>query len=475
MSDACPRCGAALPAGRLEACPSCLLGDPPEPTIVGGTLRLEEEIGRGGMGTVYRATDLKLGRTVAVKFLPEELAARQEFRDRFEREARALAMLNHPNIVAVYDFGHEEDQAYIVMEYVDGGPLTKRMPLPADRAAEIALQVCDALAYAHGQGVVHRDIKPENILLDAAGRAKVTDFGIARIVRSDLRGMTVTGTDVAAGTPHYIAPEALQGAAPDPRMDVYSLGVMIYEMITGRVPLGNFESLPGPLDRVVRRALAPDPAKRYATARDMAGELRGRSRAEDLEPHERVWIYLVALLQSMSTALALWALLMTVSPISLAKAELRPLIHLWVTDLPDGRALCRLHFEIGWTILALASFAAAISGYGFLRFHWRRAGVERHDPDRPVDEVKWVVMWGVLAVALYSSRLILESQGHDWVRAVSFIGGVFIEIMALFALWVSILQAWRVAKPLRQLPWMWIGFGLALVPPAIQLTQDLTA
>jgi hypothetical protein len=477
MNDACPRCGAALAAGRLEACAACLLAPSPEPVLIGGAFQLEDEIGRGGMGAVLRARDLKLGREVAVKFLPEELAARPDARARFDREARALALLNHPNIVAVYDVGREENQAYIVMELVDGGSLARRLPLPLDRAVDVAIQVCDALAYAHDRGVVHRDIKPENILLDAAGRPKVSDFGIARIVRPDARGLAVTGTDMAAGTPHYIAPEALAGAPPDPRMDVYSLGVMIYEMATGRVPVGNFDSLPGPLDRVVRRALSPDPAKRYGSAREMLADLRGldSAPAADLPPDERVWIYLVALLQSISTAIALWTLLVTVSPLILPKAEVRPLIHLWVDELPDGRVVSRLHFEIGWTILTLAVFAAAISAYGMLRLHWRNAGIERADPGRPVEEVKWVAMWGVIAVALYAARLGLEAKGHGWVRAPSFIGGVFVEIMALFALWVSILQAWRVSRPLRSLPWMWIGFALALVPPGAQLLGDLIA
>jgi serine/threonine-protein kinase len=156
VNETCPRCGRRYPTGRIGLCPACLLQADIAPALLGGSLELIEEIGRGGMG----------------------LASQPDFEKRFEREARALALLGHPGIVAVHDFGREEGRSYIVMEYVEGQALSAAIPLPPRRAVEVARQVLDALAYAHGRGVVHRDIKPENILLDGSGRVKVTDFGI---------------------------------------------------------------------------------------------------------------------------------------------------------------------------------------------------------------------------------------------------------------------------------------------------------
>ncbi len=182
MSDSCPRCHAPLATDRIGLCPVCLLEAPLQPAIVGGSVDLGEEIGRGGMGSVYRGKHLRLGIDVAVKLLPESLAADPSFRTRFGREARALASLRHPGIVAVHDFGEEAGQPYIVMEFVGGGRLSDRLPLPLARAIDVALQVCDALACAHRAGIVHRDVKPDNLLLDADGRVKVADFGIATIV-----------------------------------------------------------------------------------------------------------------------------------------------------------------------------------------------------------------------------------------------------------------------------------------------------
>ena len=212
-SAACPRCGRAYPEGRLGLCPACLLDADIPPARLGDSLELLDEIGRGGMGTVWKARHLRLGRTVAVKFLAPELAAQPDFERRLEREARALALLSHPGIVAVHDYGREEGVGYIVMEYVEGAPLSSVIPLPVDRAVVIARRVLEALAYAHRRGVVHRDVKPENILVDAAGAVKVTDFGIARLVSGDADpGITAVGR--VAGTPRYLAPEALAGAAP---------------------------------------------------------------------------------------------------------------------------------------------------------------------------------------------------------------------------------------------------------------------
>lgn len=220
----CPRCGAA--DSGLAICPCCLLGDADgvgpasdraPPAIPG--LVFETELGRGGMGRVFRARHDALERSVAVKLLPAEHSADTEFRARFGREARVLASLDHPHIVRVFDFGTtEKDEPYLVMELAPGGSIAERLPLPMRRAIGVALELCGALAHAHAHGVVHRDIKPANVLIDAKGRAKLTDFGIARLF--DAPEDSLTGTSRVLGTPAYMAPEALRGARPDPRLDV---------------------------------------------------------------------------------------------------------------------------------------------------------------------------------------------------------------------------------------------------------------
>jgi serine/threonine protein kinase len=275
----CPRCKNPAPSHTLAhfagVCPKCLLAFAEEqdaPEFPG--LEIQGVLGQGGMGLVYRALQKNLGRTVALKVLSPELSSDPDFVDRFTREARALALLNHPHIVAVYDSGIHERVPYLVMEYVEGTSLRALMGssgLSAERALEIVPQICDALQYAHSQGVVHRDIKPENILVDRQGRVKVADFGLARLAGP--RTSQVTRSSVILGTPHYMAPEQVENpAAVDHRADIYSLGVVLYEMLTGGLPLGRFEppsqkaKLSRRLDPVVLKSLEKDPALRYQSA-----------------------------------------------------------------------------------------------------------------------------------------------------------------------------------------------------------------
>src|SRR5579883_526880 len=267
----CARCGTEL-SGNLAACPICLLEDTPHPGPPPasrgegarlGKLDLIEEIGRGGMGTVWRARHAALDRTVAVKLLPEHLAKEPEFRARFEREAKARALLDHPNIVRVHDYGQEDGKSFIVLELVEGTTLAKAIPLSIERALAVASELLSALAYAHAKGVVHRDVKPQNVLLDRDGRVKVTDFGIARIVHGTETDWRVTASNVAVGTPGYLAPEALAGAPPDPRRDIYAVGVVLYEMVTGKLPIGSFDPPPEPLRPIVARALSASVEGRY--------------------------------------------------------------------------------------------------------------------------------------------------------------------------------------------------------------------
>jgi len=458
---ACGRCGAVLSAAGV--CAPCLMDAELPPLLLGGAIEIEEEIGRGGMGAVYRARHRALGRPVAVKFLPPALAAQPSFRERFAREAQVLGRLSHARIVAVHDCGEQDGQPYIVMEYVDGAPLSAHLPLPAERAAALGEQVCEALAYAHARGVVHRDIKPDNLLLDADGGVKVADFGIARLGGD---GPAITAPQQTAGTPHYQAPEALAGAPPDPRMDLYSLGVVLYQAVSGRLPVGDVTPLPGPLGGVVRRALAADPDRRFRDADEMRRALRGAAPATEraLPPEERVWIYAVALLQAISCAVALWALLLSLTPRIVSPTDVLPLIMLPGERLADGRLVSWARFETWPTLAALATFVVAISAYGALRWHWRRAGIEEHAPDRPIPETRWVLRTGLLSCALYVFGRLIGPESQPAAAYLPLVGGV-VEVAALFLLWICILEAWRRGRPLYREPRLWIGFALAVLAP----------
>lgn len=246
-------------------------------------LEILEMLGRGGMGAVYKARQKNLNRVVALKILPPAMAALAGFADRFGREAQAMARLSHPHIVVIYDFGNRRGLFYILMEYVDGLSLRAIMEgggvAPAE-ALNLVPQICEALQYAHGRGVIHRDVKPENILLDRQGSIKVTDFGLARLAGT--RGVSsVSASRHVLGTPVYMAPEQIEhpGRA-DHRADIYSLGVVFYQLLTGELPLGRF---PPPsrkvqidvrLDEVVLRTLEKDPSLRYQQAGDVKTDVQ---------------------------------------------------------------------------------------------------------------------------------------------------------------------------------------------------------
>ncbi|HEU5215802.1 MAG TPA: protein kinase [Gaiellaceae bacterium] len=264
--------------------------------LIAGRYELEELVGTGGMSSVFRAHDIQLDRRVAVKILHEHYAADPEYLARFRSEARAVARLSHPNIVTVIDRGEDEGRQYIVFEHVDGENLKELVVrtgrLPVRKALELALATANGLAFAHEQGLVHRDVKPQNVLLSSEGDVKVTDFGIARSLDVE-HGVTQTGT--VLGTGEYLAPEQASGKPVSPATDVYSLGVVLWELLTGDVPFvgENFVAValrhvnePPPslleqrpdvsprLAAAVERALAKDPARRFPTMAAFARELR---------------------------------------------------------------------------------------------------------------------------------------------------------------------------------------------------------
>ena len=314
----CNSCGADIPNDApFRLCPRCLLkqalagtaaetlpvadradgpsGDERRRFVAPSLIELAEEfpqlevlelIGQGGMGAVYRARQPTLDRIVAVKVLPTGVEESPGFSQRFSREARALARLNHPNIVALYDFGQTSGRIglfYFIMEYVDGANLrdiVRRGNLEPKQALAIVPQICDALQYAHDEGVVHRDIKPENILVDSKGRVKIADFGLAKLLDASGGSDTITRDGEFMGTPLYMAPEQRETAHQvDHRADIYSLGVVFYELLTGDLPMGRF-SVPSQrvnvdvrLDEVVLRALEQEPERRYQQARDVKTEV----------------------------------------------------------------------------------------------------------------------------------------------------------------------------------------------------------
>jgi serine/threonine protein kinase len=199
---------------------------------------LTARLGKGAMGMVYRADDKQTGQAVAVKVIARDLAFEPDMLERFRREGEALRQLRHPNIVGFVDMFQHEEQQVIIMEYVPGGSLfqlIKQGPVPLDRARSIALELCDALTRAHHLNIIHRDIKPENVLLAEDVTPRLTDFGVARLIGE---GTRLTGTGTQVGTPYYMSPEAWQGQHLDGQTDIWSLGVVLFEMLAGQVPFG---------------------------------------------------------------------------------------------------------------------------------------------------------------------------------------------------------------------------------------------
>jgi len=252
---------------------------------------IERELGRGGMGVVYLARDTQLDRRVALKFLGTMVDHSEEFRQRFVREAKAAAKVSHPNIVAIYDIGSQEGSAYIAMEYVEGTSLTRYLAdkgrLPLREAANLTLQICSAVHAIHEQGIVHRDIKPDNILIGRGGLIKVMDFGLAKI-----KDMRLTAPGMVMGTPCYMPPEQIRGEETDARSDIYALGLVFYELFTGKTafsegnvinrqlyempapPRAIVPELPESLEHIIMKCVAKKPEERFASCQELATTLR---------------------------------------------------------------------------------------------------------------------------------------------------------------------------------------------------------
>jgi serine/threonine-protein kinase len=271
--------------------------------LIGATLGncvIEDLLGQGGMARVYRGRQEHLDRDVAIKVLPPYYAADPAFIERFKLEARAMAMLSHPHIVTVHDAGEDNGQLYIIMEYISGGTLKQRMAaaMPLKDVTRVVHEVASALSYAHSMGIVHRDVKPVNVLMDGSGRAVLSDFGIAKVLETSA---ALTHAGAGVGTPEYMSPEQCRGAPVDARADIYALGVMLYEMLTGRTPFQAdnytalahshiYEPVPPPsrlnprispaVQSVILKALEKDPADRFQKATELAGALEAAVSAQ---------------------------------------------------------------------------------------------------------------------------------------------------------------------------------------------------
>ena len=338
-----------------------------------GPYQIDAPLGAGGMGEVYKATDTRLDRTVAIKVLPEHVANDPDLKQRFEREAKTVAALSHPHICPVFDVGKQDGINFLVMEYLDGQTLAQRLEkgaLPLDQALTVAIEIADALDKAHRQGIVHRDLKPANIMLTKAG-AKLLDFGLAKLKPTDQVGglsamatqsAGLTGEGKILGTLQYMAPEQLEGKEADARTDIFAFGATVYEMVTGQkaftgesqasliaailervpVPMSTLQSVtPARLDEIVKTCLAKDPEDRWQSARDLGrelawivegGALSGESAAV-VTAQLRAWrpsVGLAVVAAVGVSSLAVWSVMRPAPPAP------RPLEQFVITTPPDG-------------------------------------------------------------------------------------------------------------------------------------------
>ncbi len=329
-----------------------------------GPYRIISQVGQGGMATVYKAYQASMDRNVAIKVLPRQLAESPEFAARFQQEARIIARLEHPHILPVFDFGESDGVTYFVMRYLEAGTLKTKMeagPLSLNEIDRLFTQLAEALNYAHGHGIIHRDLKPANALIDESGNLFLTDFGIAKLLES--ASPRLTQTDAIMGTPAYISPEQARAETVNQRSDIYSLGIILYEMVTGSVPfvadtplaviLKHIsdplpppsivkKDIPQPIERVILKALAKDPDDRYATAAEfLSAWKRALEETETARPSP----------DRIST------------PASRAGTA---------TSVPQA-APQSARGRTGWVVgcLALACLGFSVAGIGILFFNWQ--------------------------------------------------------------------------------------------------------
>jgi serine/threonine-protein kinase len=403
-------------------------------TAIAGRYVLERELGRGGMGAVFLARDLKLDRLVAIKVLPPEMAVRPELRERFLRETRTAASFSHPNIVSVHSVEETPGLLFFVMSYIEGETLTQRVkrqgPLPVPEAIRMLQEVAWALSYAHGRGVVHRDIKPDNVLLErSTGRALVMDFGIARSVAAS--GLTQVGE--AIGTPHFMSPEQAAGDKVDGRSDLYSLGVVAYFAVSGRLPFDGDSAqavmvahisqpaapitrfrpdLPAPLASAIDRCLAKSPEERFPTGEAMVESLEQvRGRQVDVHPAVRVWT--VRADQWFRSGLILALVMPQFLRVSNPRGKLIIVTVLFIMVVP----LIWAQIPVGMRELARQGFGYADLRAGVLAIDQEREAVTaamQADPRfRQRRRRRWLMLLGGFVASLLAIPLLLNTGYED--------------------------------------------------------------
>jgi hypothetical protein len=427
---------------------------------------------------------VKLGREVAVKLIAPQLSLDPTFVARFEREARALGRLNHPHIVTVYDFGVTPDgQAYLVMEYAAHGTLAERIPLAPARAIAVTRALAEALAAAHAAGIVHRDLKPQNVLFDADDRPKLADFGLARSVDT---AFGLTHPTLVAGTPAYMSPEARSGAPPHPTTDIYALGILLREMLTGTTLPASGTFSP-PVRQLIARATAELPGDRFQRLSELTAALdalpassfdvtltnvRSSSHAE-LPPEERSWLQAVSLVFAAANAMALYAFVLSFTPRVLSQSEPLPMIAFGVRPLADGHVFTRARFETWPTLTSGVAFAVALASYGVLRGHWRRAGLDRSFDARPIASANSALKLGIaLALLFVVHRAIEHYAALTWAAYLPVLGGT-LEFVLLYLVWLTLLEAVRCQRPLHREYRLWLGLWLGLIPPVVTFFRAL--
>ncbi len=454
MSTVCARCAAPLVAG---VCAGCFAGaDEP--------FELLARIGQGGMGEVWRARHRVLGREVALKFLSEELAARPGFKARFEKEARLLARVRHPGVVEVFEVGEMEGSPYIAMALAEGRPLNELCPMPAARAVTVARELAEALGACHAAGVVHRDVKPANVIVGA--RAVLVDFGIAW-GEGEAAG-TLTRAGMVMGTPAYVAPEVLDGRPPDARADVYALGALLHQLLTGQVPVGALA--PTPHAALIRRAMAPWEA-RIPDMATFAAELRAIEAAEvsgELPPEELTLQRAGAAVLTVASALMFLAALECVTP--KVVSERQPLVMQRLEALADGRLVSYARFEVGAVLGAVGGLALGAVVWALLLGHWRRSGLLVRGGRVPqvrllAGLVLGTVGWAALRWGLASDVLLLGPFGPV-------LGGL-LETACLAVFWMGQLERARRGLTIPQAWPLTAWMALALVPPIVTLASYL--
>jgi eukaryotic-like serine/threonine-protein kinase len=319
------------------------------------------------------------------------------------------------------------------------------------------------------------------VLIGDDGRARLSDFGIARLVDPPPEDGPLTRPSLVLGTPGYMAPEARAGARPDPRMDVYAVGALLAHMLTGRHPDGGppisggaaTPHLPAAIAAVIARATAIDPARRTADAKTLgddlaalAAQFKATPRAAlDLPPEERVWRGAVALLAAVATAVALYAALVSLSPRTMAADDAVPFTAFGSETLADGRVLTRARFEVWPTLGAAVAIAIALAAYGLLRRHWRVAGLERPAPDRPLAGSRRVLRFGIGLFVLFLLGGLARRQGAVAVATYIPVVGGCLELIMLYRFWDAALEARQTSRSLTREPLLWLGLALSLFPP----------